>query len=245
MMGQAVKKFFDDKGIDDIRLTLIPLEGEGTIEHRVDRYVHLPINPRTYMSPYHGMTKAGLEGRLGHLRCTSHPITISPSLSLSFLLFLFATLETRFRFFCSWAGVQVEDDRYKSIIMLTIRLYKSYLSNPAWINDLRRADAIFFAAHSQGCIVTTHLISRLIAQGHIKTPLNAEAVARVSNKDSCGQELTSSVHGRLDPYQSFPPPNPNHPEVAWRTPFQSMLKRAATRKSACWPCAVFTRDRST
>jgi hypothetical protein len=39
MMGQAVKKFFDDKGIDDIRLTLIPLEGEGTIEHRVDRYV--------------------------------------------------------------------------------------------------------------------------------------------------------------------------------------------------------------
>jgi len=37
MMGQAVKKFFDDKGIDDIRLTLIPLEGEGTIEHRVDR----------------------------------------------------------------------------------------------------------------------------------------------------------------------------------------------------------------
>lgn len=37
MMGQAVKKFFDDKGVDDIRLTLIPLEGEGTIEHRVDR----------------------------------------------------------------------------------------------------------------------------------------------------------------------------------------------------------------
>lgn len=39
MMGQAVRKFFDDKGIDDIRLTLIPLEGEGTIEHRVDRCV--------------------------------------------------------------------------------------------------------------------------------------------------------------------------------------------------------------
>lgn len=108
MMGQAVKKFFDDKGIDDIRLTLIPLEGEGTIEHRVDRFV--------------------------------------------------------IRRFLEIANVS---------------LYKSYLSNPAWINDLRRADAIFFAAHSQGCIVTTHLISRLIAQGHIKTPLNAEAVARV------------------------------------------------------------------
>jgi hypothetical protein len=67
------------------------------------------------------------------------------------------------------------------MISLTgLSLYKSYLSNPAWINDLRRADAVFFAAHSQGCIVTTHLLSRLIAQGHLKTPLNAEAVARVS-----------------------------------------------------------------
>jgi hypothetical protein len=37
MMGQAVRRFFDDKGIDDIRLTLMPLEGEGTIDSRVDR----------------------------------------------------------------------------------------------------------------------------------------------------------------------------------------------------------------
>ncbi|WRT69904.1 uncharacterized protein IL334_006895 [Kwoniella shivajii] len=88
MMGQAVKQFFDEKGVDDLRLTLMPLEGEGTIDSR------------------------------------------------------------------------------------------AYLSNPAWINDLRRADAIFFAAHSQGCIVTTHLISRMIAQGHIRTALNAEAVSR-------------------------------------------------------------------
>lgn len=58
------------------------------------------------------------------------------------------------------------------------KLYKQYLSNPAWINDLRRADAVLFAAHSQGCVVTTHLISRMIAQGHIRTPHNREAVAR-------------------------------------------------------------------
>ncbi|ORY34567.1 hypothetical protein BCR39DRAFT_513405 [Naematelia encephala] len=96
MMGQAVRKFFADKGMNeaDLRLTLMPLEGEGTIDGRVDR------------------------------------------------------------------------------------LYKAYLSNPAWINDVRRADAVFFAAHSQGCIVTTHLVSRMIAQGHLRTPLNAEAVSR-------------------------------------------------------------------
>jgi len=39
MMGQAVRKFFQERGVEDadLRLTLMPLEGEGTIEHRVDR----------------------------------------------------------------------------------------------------------------------------------------------------------------------------------------------------------------
>ncbi|KAK8849822.1 hypothetical protein IAR55_005158 [Kwoniella newhampshirensis] len=103
MMGQAVKQFFLEKGVEDLRLTLMPLEGEGTIDSRVDR------------------------------------------------------------------------------------LYKAYLSNPAWINDLRRADAIFFAAHSQGCVVTTHLISRMIAQGHIRTDLNGEA--KVCMLAMCGVHL--------------------------------------------------------
>ncbi|CAK9782924.1 hypothetical protein CC85DRAFT_329427 [Cutaneotrichosporon oleaginosum] len=125
MMGEAVRKFFKEKDVDenDIRLTLIPLEGEGTIEHRVDK------------------------------------------------------------------------------------LYKQYLSNPAWINDLRRADAILFAAHSQGCIVTTHLISRMIAQGHIRTATNREATARcewafgpigiMPNEDSKkGRQLAARMSGR-------------------------------------------------
>jgi hypothetical protein len=86
-------------------------------------------------------------------------------------------------------GLTGKHSTYQSHNPADVRLYKSYLSNPAWINDLRRADAIFFAAHSQGCIVTTHLISRLIAQGHIKTPLNAEAVARVSQLTTWGMKV--------------------------------------------------------
>ena len=39
MMGASVKRFFDERGVHDIRLTLMPLEGEGTIESRVDRCV--------------------------------------------------------------------------------------------------------------------------------------------------------------------------------------------------------------
>ncbi|GMK56231.1 hypothetical protein CspeluHIS016_0300710 [Cutaneotrichosporon spelunceum] len=130
MMGDAVRKFFKEKGVDehDIRLTLIPLEGEGMIEHRVDK------------------------------------------------------------------------------------LYKQYLSNPAWINDLRRADAVLFAAHSQGCIVTTHLISRMIAQGHLRTTKNREAAARcewafgpigiMPNEESKkGQQQAARMSGREGGWQ--------------------------------------------
>ena len=37
MMGAAVKRFFSERGVEDLRITLMPLEGEGTIESRVDR----------------------------------------------------------------------------------------------------------------------------------------------------------------------------------------------------------------
>lgn len=59
-----------------------------------------------------------------------------------------------------------------------IRLYKQYLSKPEWISAVRNAQAIFIAAHSQGCIVATQVVSRMIAQGHIRTKTNSEAVAR-------------------------------------------------------------------
>lgn len=42
MMAAAVRQFFRDKGYDEeevqeLRVTEVPLEGEGTIEHRVDK----------------------------------------------------------------------------------------------------------------------------------------------------------------------------------------------------------------
>ncbi|KAJ9107252.1 hypothetical protein QFC20_003789 [Naganishia adeliensis] len=58
------------------------------------------------------------------------------------------------------------------------KLFKAYLTRPDWIRDVRRADAIFVAAHSQGTVVATHLLSRLIGQGHIRTAHNVEAVDR-------------------------------------------------------------------
>lgn len=37
------------------------------------------------------------------------------------------------------------------------------------MNDLHAADVIFIATHSQGSIVSTHLLDRLIRDGHIRT----------------------------------------------------------------------------
>jgi hypothetical protein len=52
------------------------------------------------------------------------------------------------------------------------RLYANLNANPEWISDLHSADAVIVATHSQGCIVSTHLLDRLIRDGHIVTARN-------------------------------------------------------------------------
>lgn len=55
------------------------------------------------------------------------------------------------------------------------RLYQNLIGNKEWMEDLHDADAIFVATHSQGSVVSTHLLDRLIADGHIRTAYNADA----------------------------------------------------------------------
>lgn len=43
------------------------------------------------------------------------------------------------------------------------------LNHPTWLADVLSADVVFIAAHSQGCIVATHLLARLIEQRHLNT----------------------------------------------------------------------------
>ncbi|KAF9523697.1 hypothetical protein CPB83DRAFT_862502 [Crepidotus variabilis] len=49
------------------------------------------------------------------------------------------------------------------------KLYGNLLANSGWISDLHDADAILVATHSQGSVVSTHLLDRLIQDGHIVT----------------------------------------------------------------------------
>lgn len=60
------------------------------------------------------------------------------------------------------------------------KLYTNLLANHEWINDLHAADAILVATHSQGSIVSTHLLDRLIHDKHIKTSGTSDLLASAS-----------------------------------------------------------------
>ncbi|KAK0495685.1 hypothetical protein EDD18DRAFT_1075435 [Armillaria luteobubalina] len=47
------------------------------------------------------------------------------------------------------------------------KLYTSLTSNPEWMDDLHECDALIVATHSQGSVVSTHLLDRLLREGHL------------------------------------------------------------------------------
>ncbi|KAI0049079.1 hypothetical protein FA95DRAFT_966276 [Auriscalpium vulgare] len=49
------------------------------------------------------------------------------------------------------------------------KLYDNLTGRQDWMDDLRASDAILVATHSQGSIVSTHLLDRLIRDKHIRT----------------------------------------------------------------------------
>lgn len=54
------------------------------------------------------------------------------------------------------------------------KLYGNLMKNEEWVADLHAADAIFVATHSQGTIVSTHLLDRLVRDKHIRTKRNIQ-----------------------------------------------------------------------
>jgi hypothetical protein len=61
---------------------------------------------------------------------------------------------------------------------------------------LHEADAIFFATHSQGCVVSAHLINRLIAEGHICPSRQFDAAATLSSAFASGTATFSQPRKR-------------------------------------------------
>lgn len=47
-------------------------------------------------------------------------------------------------------------------------LYKQLQRAPEWVAALKEADAVFVVAHSQGSVVSTKLLARLVEKGEVK-----------------------------------------------------------------------------
>lgn len=55
----------------------------------------------------------------------------------------------------------------RDVESLSPRLYDNLMKRDDWVEALNQADRIFVVAHSQGCIVSTMLLSRLINEGEV------------------------------------------------------------------------------
>ncbi|KAH7924132.1 hypothetical protein BV22DRAFT_536268 [Leucogyrophana mollusca] len=73
------------------------------------------------------------------------------------------------------------------------RLYQNLTSNEEWMADLHAADAIFVATHSQGSIVSTHLLDRLVRDGHIVTGAIGDDAAGATGAATVGEAAAGSV----------------------------------------------------
>lgn len=61
------------------------------------------------------------------------------------------------------------------------KVYQHLLSSEEWVNDIHSADFIFVSAHSQGSIVSTHLVDLLIRDGHIITSATGNVGKQADN----------------------------------------------------------------
>lgn len=65
------------------------------------------------------------------------------------------------------------------------------MANEGWMSDLHEADAIIVSTHSQGSVVSTHLLNRLIQENHITTSRNHDSTTSFGT----GAETFPSVIG--------------------------------------------------
>ncbi|KAL4246935.1 hypothetical protein ABKN59_007706 [Abortiporus biennis] len=84
------------------------------------------------------------------------------------------------------------------------RVHTHLLGNKQWMEDLHEADIIFVATHSQGSIISIHLLDRLIQEGHILTPRNVDMLTSTAAAVAPGGPLrylrTSSY---IQPYIQY------------------------------------------
>jgi len=66
------------------------------------------------------------------------------------------------------------------------KVHDHLLSDEDWMEDLHAADVIIVATHSQGTIISTHLVDRLIADGHILTSRSVDTLRKTATAIASG-----------------------------------------------------------
>ncbi|OCH86243.1 hypothetical protein OBBRIDRAFT_890611 [Obba rivulosa] len=66
------------------------------------------------------------------------------------------------------------------------KVHDHLLSDEDWMEDLHAADVIIVATHSQGSIISTHLVDRLIADGHILTSRSVDTLRKAATAIASG-----------------------------------------------------------
>jgi hypothetical protein len=67
------------------------------------------------------------------------------------------------------------------------------------MNEIHAADVIFVATHSQGSIVSTHILDRLIREGHIRTFHSIEATAAAAPAETLASGSAADIVPTVKP----------------------------------------------
>ena len=89
-------------------------------------------------------------------------------------------------------------------MLATYRLYANLKANREWMDDLHAADAVIVATHSQGSIVSTHLLDRLIQDRHIRT----SSSAKVSHTNVVSKTVLDAAESVFSKVETLPLPIP-------------------------------------
>ncbi|KAF8890949.1 hypothetical protein BD779DRAFT_1437942 [Infundibulicybe gibba] len=73
------------------------------------------------------------------------------------------------------------------------KLYNTLLSNQNWMDEIHAADALFVATHSQGSVVSTHLLDRLIRDKHIRTSRNIAMATEAESLPTPSAPVTNGL----------------------------------------------------
>jgi hypothetical protein len=127
------------------------------------------------------------------------------------------------------------------------RLYKAYLSKDDWVLDVRRADAIFVAAHVSVCKSILTSVPLSSAHSSRKVPSSLRTCFLDSSRKAIFLQRTtrtqwSGVNGHsVLSLDETMPRRLRGIRAYHHLPRKSLLIQHGCRESDCWQCAAFTR----